>query len=859
MRDRLLHLLFFLSGASGLIYQVVWVREFGNVFGNTIHSAALVIAVFMAGLGIGSYLGGRWADHRYADRPGSLVVAYGSVELVIGALGLLVALVLPRLGDVAAVISSYTRDGHGWYVLSTPSYLARYVIAAALLLPITLLMGSTLTLLIRHRVRHDVEVAGWRIGLLYGVNTAGAALGAFLTDHAFIPNLGLQGTQMIAVLFNVLSGLGALRLSPPPQESPASTRAPSAAESAADSGMRAVLLVGVAVFLSGFVAMALEIVWFRHLSAVFGSFRTVLSAILTVILVGIWLGSLFGAWLHRRLGQPYRLFMGAQALLVVFSLAGLASITLETVASERLRTFHAFAQSSTWHSETVQLWIVLKYVALELGVPALMMGFTYPMANAMIQDADVTVGRRAGALYLANTAGAVLGSLAAGFVLLPTLGMQRSISWLAVIALLALLPVYAEAHRRSRPQPVKWGTAAALAGSLAVAGCAVVLWLRLPAVHLIDGTIPRERPSDRIVTMVEGVHGTFVVVDYDSRRALITNGHPMSSTSWLGQRYMRAFAHIPLLAMEQPRRVLVIAFGVGNTAHAASLHPTVRRIDVVDTSSEVLRLAPYFAHANRHVLADPKVTVHVNDGRHHLRMQRPSTYDLITLEPPPISHAGVASLYSREFYALARSRLQPGGYVTQWLPVYQVPADVAMSMVHAFLDVFPDAVLLSGSGQELILLGAKDARPEIDPDAISRRLAAAPEVQTDLDRVSLGTLLELVGTFVASADALDTLVRPYRPVTDDNPLMEHGLLSPHSQLKNYGMPIQLVHASAVHTWCPKCFVDGRPIAGLENLPAYTTVMWRDPKVVAADEHSRAVVGANAYLRALFALPAARLR
>ena len=113
MRDRLLHLLFFLSGASGLIYQVVWVREFGNVFGNTIHSAALVIAVFMAGLGVGSYLGGRWADRRYNDRAGSLVVAYGSVELVIGVLGLLVALILPRLGDVAAVISSYTRDDHG--------------------------------------------------------------------------------------------------------------------------------------------------------------------------------------------------------------------------------------------------------------------------------------------------------------------------------------------------------------------------------------------------------------------------------------------------------------------------------------------------------------------------------------------------------------------------------------------------------------------------------------------------------------------------------------------------------------------------------------------------------------------------
>src|SRR5262249_37785316 len=149
-----------------------------------------------------------------------------------------------------------------------------------------------------------------------------------------------------------------------------------------------------------------------------------------------------------------------------------------------------------------------------------------------------------------------------------------------------------------------------LAASLAIVGCAVLLWVRLPALHVVEGTIPRERPGDGIVTVVEGVQGTFVVMDYESRRALVTNGHPMSSTSWLGQRYMRAFAPLPLLSMDRPTRALVIAFGVGNTAHAASLHPTVERVDVVDTSPEVLTLAPYFAGANQHVLRDPKAAIH---------------------------------------------------------------------------------------------------------------------------------------------------------------------------------------------------------------------------------------------------------
>src|SRR2546422_835633 len=531
----ILHLIFFLSGASGLIYQVVWVREFGNVFGNTIYSAALVIAVFMCGLGAGSYLAGRWADRRYAARTGSLVIAYGRVELAIGALGFLVSLLLPRLGDVAAAISSYTRDENGWYVLSTGSYLARYAMAVALLMPITLLMGSTLTLLIRQRVRRDVGAAGWRIGVLYGINTAGAALGAFLTDYAFIPNVGLHGTQMIAVLFNVLAGFGALRLATRPAAGGSAPAPPEATRPSLVAPSGWVPLVGLAIFLAGFVAMALEIIWFRHLSALFGSFRSVLSCILTVILVGIWLGSMVGGYLHRRFGRPVLFFMAAQALFVVFTLA-------------------------------------------------------------------------------------VLGSLAAGFVLLPALGMQRSVTWLALTVPLGLVALYAAARARFPPgERRRWATAT-LAGSLALVAGGLAAWLGLPPAHVVSGTVPLQRQSDRVLTIAEGVNGVTVVIDFSGTgRGLMTNGQSMSDTRWLGQRYMRAFAHIPLLSMEAPERALVIAFGVGNTAHAASLHPTIQRIDVVDTSREVLDHADYFAEANRGVLKDPRVSVYVNDGRHHLR------------------------------------------------------------------------------------------------------------------------------------------------------------------------------------------------------------------------------------------------
>jgi spermidine synthase len=340
----LLYLLFFLSGISGLIYQVIWVRVFGNVFGNTIYSASTVIAVFMLGLGVGSYVVGAWADRRYATRPDSLLRAYGHVELIIALMGLAVAAALPHLGALSALVSSYSRESSGWYALSTASYLARAGIAVVLLAPITLLMGGTLTLLIRHLVRSDLETGAWRIALLYGINTAGAALGCALTDFALVPASGLWGTQMVAVFFNVVAGAGALllarrstvrlkpdtttrkkkrRLTPgdesvrsvrlQPDQSPAGsasrhpayagspTRQPRwgavrGAGSAQRTRRRAVALTSVALAMTGLAAMGMEILWFRHFTILLGGFRAVFSLLLTVILVGIGVGSLAGAF-----------------------------------------------------------------------------------------------------------------------------------------------------------------------------------------------------------------------------------------------------------------------------------------------------------------------------------------------------------------------------------------------------------------------------------------------------------------------------------------------------------------------------------------------------------------------------------
>ncbi len=863
----LLYLLFFCSGLSGLIYQVVWVREFGNVFGNTIYSASLVIAVFMLGLGLGSYLVGIWADRRYAAQPESLLRAYGYVELVIALMGLGISALLPHLGQLSALASSYTRDSAGWYVLSTPSYLVRGAIAVLLLTPITLLMGGTLTLLIRHLVRRDLEISGWRIALLYSVNTAGAALGCFLTDFALVPLAGLRAAQMIAVLFNLVAAAGALRLASRASPGPVTTAVEPVAvpgggppESIRRPASPALALTGLALGLSGFAAMGMEILWFRHFTLLLGGLRAVFSLLLTVILIGIGVGSLAGGILHRRTGRPALWLMAAQGLFVASTLLGLATADLRRILFAGRAVLPRVSTEPSLARALLELWLNAKPILLEVAVPALLMGFAFPLANAIIQRAEDSVGRRAGMLYLSNTVGAVGGALAAGFLLLPGLGIQGSATVLTIAGGLAVVPLYAATRTALSEAPARARVAtAALAGSTLVAGMAVGLWLLLPSDYMISRAQVLSTQDERLLTVSEGTTEVVAVTELPGQeRRLLTNGHPMSSTGWMGQRYMRALAHIPLLSIDHPETVLVIGFGVGNTAHAAAIHPSVRRIEVADLSREVLAHARYFTQTNGDVLNDRRVVIYVNDGRQHLRMRPAASYDLITLEPPPLALAGVGALYSREFYALARSRLTPKGYLSQWLPAYQVPRRTTLAMVRAFLDVFPQAVLLSGAHSELLLIGANESRVEIDPARLAAALSSVPAAHADLRRLSLGSVREIVGTFLASAETLAEASRYSAAVTDDRPIQEYGVRS-RLPVAGGGVPASVVDLSRVAEWCPKCFAGGEPVPLADGLDTYLVLLDLAYKKMAlpvdgagslADPRTRGLVEGSAYLSAM---------
>ena len=304
----------------------------------------------------------------------------------------------------------------------------------------------------------------------------------------------------------------------------------------------------------------------------------------------------------------------------------------------------------------------------------------------------------------------------------------------------------------------------------------------------------------------EGPEHTVVITgDPDGPARLWTSGHPMASTTRHAQRYMRFLAHFPLLLQDAPRRALVICFGVGNSTHAASLHPTLEELDVADLSGTVLGAAPHFAHANQDVLTDPRVRVFVDDGRRALAGEA-GPWDLITLEPPPIGYAGVSDLYARELYEAARSRLTPTGCLSQWAPLYQVDADAQLSLVRAFAEVFPEGALFVADRRELVLVGCREATPTPSLAAIEARLGARPEVAADLARVELGDAAQLLDRFARTA-LLDASAG-HEPVTFDRPLLEH---SQGGQLTETEMPDVLFQPATISGWCPDCPVpdDGR--------------------------------------------------
>jgi len=730
--DRAVLALFTASGASGLTFQVLWARQLGTVVGATTQAITAVVAVFMAGLALGGFLGARMAPR--LPHP---LAAYGRIELNIGAAALLVSFLLPAL------------EGLPWVG-------ARYLAAVACLLVASSLMGMTYPVVVEACGRQDRAA-----GLLYALNTAGAAAGCLAAGFAGIGLLGVRGTALVAGLVNLLCGAGALLLA---RAAPPAAAAPSVAAEPVGERPGPALLIA---FCCGAAGLAAEILWTRALIPYLNSSTYAFTAILTVFLLALAAGSSVAS---RRSGPLTPQQAAARLLVIQVALAAAIAATprLMTLVEQLFTGYVGVRRVMTLQDWLVTVTGVFLRTATVIGLPALLMGASFPLCLKLLPRGGDRGGRNAGLVSAANTLGGIVGSVAAGFVLLPALGV---ITGLFVTAAVAVLVATLALLRTTPSPPLRRNALLLLAAGVAS------LWLLLPARRV--PFVGRLAETHQLVLLDEGPQDTTAVVDIGTgnarQRLIFSNGISYTGDNAPSRRYMRLLGHLPALLADDPSDSLVICVGTGMTAAAVARHPQVRSLALVDISPVVHHTLPLFAHVNDRVWTDPRVAVVRADGRQFMGATG-IPYGVITLEPPPPRAAGAASLYTAEIYQRARRAMRPGGVIAQWLPLHGLTEAELMLLSRTFIQVFPDAALFMLNPYEAALVGSPG--PLVLDAARLRDRLGVPAVASSLASVGFSDagveaqLAEIVALAPLHGRALARFVGPGPVVTDDRPLAE---------------------------------------------------------------------------------------
>ena len=754
-------LCFFFSGAAGLIYQVAWSKALGLIFGHTAYAVATVLAVFMGGLAAGSGLLGRWSERR--ERP---IAMYGWIELGVAATG---AVSLAGLAGVRSVyLAAYPyASGNGASLLAL-----RFAGAAIVLFLPTFLMGGTLPVLVRGLARDSAEL-GTRLARLYWLNTAGAVVGTFAAGFLFLPTLGLRKTLGVAVTLNLLAGALALRLSrqepaamPPAMPEVAAFPQKKDAPPSALSSRFLCVCFGIV----GATAMAYEIGWTRLLSTQLGSSTYAFTLMLGTFLTGIVLGSaIFERW-NRRHKVTRMTFASTQTLTALAALVFLTFFPrLIEVLPPILRATH----------ESFRGLVLAQFAtsALAMLPAAIVFGFNFPAVALLIagpQSASTSGHSNAvGRAYAWNTLGAILGATATGFWLLPRLGSFHLLAATAAanLVLAAVLSVVSVPTRML-------SFAANFALLIAVAFIGFSNYFYDPAMAAFN-TVMYWNLYDRPLTLRENAHlvdiiyfadglnSTISVARTDDYISLRTNGKVDASNHDVTTQ--RLLGHLGVLA-HTPRRVLLIGFGSGMTASALASYPELERLDVVEIEPAVIGAAPLLTQLNHNVLRDPRVHVTLDDARNFLFTTR-ERYDLIVSEPSNPWIAGVATLFTREFYRGAQARLAPGGALVQWLQAYSLYPDDLRMVLATFLSEFHGATLWHGDGPDLILMAPSPPSVEILNRA--QVLYPNPSLHDDFKQLGMDEPAGLFDFYMLDDEALRNFSSGAQINTDDLTLLEY--------------------------------------------------------------------------------------
>jgi spermidine synthase len=663
------------SGFAGLIYQVSWTRLLTLTLGHTTAAASTVVAAFMGGLAIGAFAGGRVAKQL---SPRAAIHMYAALEASVAVLALLVPYELGTLTPLLAW--SYRHDA------STILFpLVRVISSLVVVFIPALALGATFPAAIRAFVR-DSRAVGSSVGALYAANTIGAALGAVLGGFVLIPALGIFGTTLIGTAAGVLSAgtavmlarrawieapIGAIHAAERrPISSPKKPRVRSQRFKPAAAVPPATWLAAVALTLTGFASLLCEIVWTRTFAMIIGPTTYAFAATVAAVITGLAIGAALGAWVAKFTIRP------ALWLAVTLAATAMAITVAASFAGGPLPRLVAHQLASASQPPTALL-VRQSFVVAALILPAAVgFGAAFPLGLALLKATD-TVADRVGTVYALNTMAAVAGSLVAGFVAIPLLGLQRSL-WLAVAALVIDVVVIA-----FRGGLTGRGRFVGLSAAAVAAGVAVVspTWDRdllasggYKYAPRVPKTVDLETAlkAGTLLFYEEGAASTVSVKRLTGAISLSIDGK-VDASSVGDMLTQKALAHLPLLLHENPREICIIGLGSGVTLASALTHG-VERADVVEISTGVVRASQFFKKENRDALTDVRTHLIVGDGRSHLALTD-RRYDVIISEPSNPWIAGVAALFTREFFTAARSRLAPHGIICQWAHTYDISAD----------------------------------------------------------------------------------------------------------------------------------------------------------------------------------------
>jgi len=744
-------ILFFLSGATGLIFEVIWTRMFTVVFGNTVFATSTVLSAFMAGLALGSYFFGKIIDHQK-----NVLKFYAALEGGIGILALIFPLALAGLNHFYTWI--FQNIGYNFYFFNLLKFFMSFLL---LIIPASL-MGGTLPVLSKFFVMKE-KTLGRTVGDLYSVNTFGAVTGTFLAGFFMVQILGVTHSIYIAAFVNILISILVFgisyfsKLSLSTDELKAEKKPRSSKIIIAQDKILRLSLAGF--FISGFAALAYEVLWSRVLVYLFSTSTYAFSIMLISFLIGIALGSFIFA---RFVDKIKDLILSFGIIEIGIGFYGIISVVLLGNSININRFLEKLFRIESWWN-----WNIIRFTEafLIMLLPTILMGATFPIIIKIFSRSVKNIGSNIGLLYSFNTVGGVFGSFVAGFVLIAFIGAQTSIYLIALLNILLGITFLSFSSTIKKVHKI-------IFSGILICTFVFLTLVVIPKRIFYDAYNIIERGS-KIIFCNEGVTATVTVHQYPDFKVISVNGINVAGTDFMLRTTQNLQGHIPLLLHPNPKQVLQVGFGTGETSRAVLTYD-VAQLDAVELCSDVMKANEHFREINDNVYQKPRFNPIIMDGKNYVQLTN-KKYDVImndSIHPNAMSNS---SLYSYDYFINCREKLNDNGIMSSWFPLFGLKDEDFRTLIKSFVTAFPHSTLWIGNNclnRHAQLVGWKSKeRFKIDYEVLNQRLAL-PETKRDLQMINVNNVYDFLDFLVADEVALQEFTKNATINDDENPTLE---------------------------------------------------------------------------------------